>query len=169
MAVLTTDRLRLRPLTVDDVDSFVDLHAHEEVSRFIGPFSRSVALDRLTMIQEQWANRGHGRFAVELRSTGEFIGISGLQYWRQFDEVEVGWTLRPDVWGHGYATEAGGASLAWGFRTLPNPYFTAMIRPANTPSIRVADRLGFHMLRPDTLFDRPTTVYALPRPPAGNS
>ncbi|OHV44371.1 GNAT family N-acetyltransferase [Pseudofrankia sp. BMG5.36] len=166
--MLQTERLSLRPLRVDDVDAYVSLHAHEQVSRFLGPYSRSQALDRLTAIERQWAERGHGRCAVELRSTGELIGVSGLQHWESFDEVEIGWTLRPDRWGHGYATEAAGAWLDWGFRNLPDPYFTAMIRPANVRSIRVAERLGFHHLRADTLFDRPTTVYALPRPERRN-
>jgi RimJ/RimL family protein N-acetyltransferase len=164
--MLETERLLLRPLRVDDADAYVRLHLHGEVSQFLGPYSRPVALDRLRMIERQWAERGHGRCAVELRSTGEFIGVSGLQHWRQFDEIEIGWTLRPDTWGHGYASEAAGAWLGWGFRTLPNPYFTAMIRPANARSIRVAERLGFSRLRTDVLFDRPTTVYALARPGA---
>ncbi|WP_328980723.1 GNAT family N-acetyltransferase [Streptomyces canus] len=50
------------------------------------------------------AERGHGLCAIELKSSGEFIGRSGLQYWDQFDEVELGWALRADHWGHGFAT-----------------------------------------------------------------
>ncbi|OHV40061.1 MULTISPECIES: GNAT family N-acetyltransferase [Pseudofrankia] len=167
--MIETERLLLRPLRVDDVDAYVGLHAHDEVSRFLGSYSRSEALDRLTAVEQGWAERGHGRCAVELRTTGDFIGVSGLRYWESFDEVEIAWTLRPDRWGHGYATEAAGAWLDWGFRNLTDRYFTAMIRPANTRSIRVAERLGFRPLREDTLFDRPTTVYFLPRPEDRNS
>jgi RimJ/RimL family protein N-acetyltransferase len=134
------------------------------VSRFLGSYSRSEALDRLAAMEQGWAERGYGRCAVELRTTGEFIGVSGLRYWESFDEVEIGWIFRPDHWGHGYATETASAWLDWGFRNLPDPYFTAMIRPANLRSIRVAERLGFHRLRDDVLFGRPTTVWALSRP-----
>ncbi|MFF5125899.1 GNAT family N-acetyltransferase [Streptomyces syringium] len=102
--------------------------------------------------------------AIELKSSGEFIGRSGLQYWEQFDEVELGWTLRADHWGHGYATEAAQACLDWGFAALDDEYFTALIRPGNEASVRVAERLGFTPRREDHLQGRPVTVYAVDRP-----
>jgi RimJ/RimL family protein N-acetyltransferase len=80
-----------------------------------------------------------------------------------------GWTLRADSWGRGYATEAAQACLDWGFRNLDLDYVTAMIRPGNDPSVRVAQRLGFTVLREDTLWDKPITVYALNHlPPAAD-
>ncbi|WP_323183653.1 GNAT family N-acetyltransferase [Streptomyces prunicolor] len=67
------------------------------------------------MIESQWTERG--LCAVELKDGGEFIGRAGLNYWQPFDEVEVGWTLKAEAWGHGYATEAARACLEWGFAT----------------------------------------------------
>jgi RimJ/RimL family protein N-acetyltransferase len=162
--ILETARLRLRPLTQSDVDLWVDLQADERVNRFTGSYTRQTALDRLAWIEEQWSTRGHGLFAVELKESGEFLGRGGLHYWEQFDEVEAGWTLRPEAWGRGYATEAARAFLDWGFATLDVPYVTAMIKAANTPSVKVAERLGFTVRRQDALFDEPVTVYALDRP-----
>ena len=101
--------------------------------------------------------------AIELRDGGGFIGRCGLNYWSQFDEVEAGWTLRPDAWGHGYATEATEACIAWGFARLDLDYFSAMIDPANAASIGVAERLGFSPRREDVLLGRKVTVYALDR------
>ncbi|WP_322785041.1 GNAT family N-acetyltransferase, partial [Streptomyces griseolus] len=49
----------------------------------------------------------------------------------------------PGAWGHGYATEAARACLDWGFATLDTDRLTSMIRPGNTASVRVAERLGF--------------------------
>jgi RimJ/RimL family protein N-acetyltransferase len=69
------------------------------------------------MIESQWTGRGHGLCAVELKDGGEFIGRAGLNYWQLFDEAEVGWTLKAEAWGHGYATEAARACLEWGFAT----------------------------------------------------
>lgn len=86
------------------------------------------------------------------------------QYWEQFDEVELGWTLRADHWGHGYATEAARACLAWGFATLDDGYFTALMRPGNETSVKVAERPGFAPRREDLLQGRPVTVYAVDRP-----
>ncbi|MFD5194104.1 GNAT family N-acetyltransferase, partial [Streptomyces sp. NPDC058357] len=65
---------------------------------------------------------------------------------------------------HGYATEAAQACLNWGFATLEEGYFTALMRPGNEPSVRVAERLGFSPRRQDTLNGSLVTVYALDRP-----
>ncbi len=158
-----TERLLLRPLRVQDVDAFVALHTDERVNRFVGAYSHQQALERLVLIERQWVDRGHGLCAVELKSTGEFIGRCGLNFWEAFDEVELGWTLKAEAWGHGYATEAARACVDWGFATLDVDYFTAMIKPGNTASVRVAERLGFSPLREDVLGGHPVTVYSLDR------
>ncbi|MEV6164129.1 GNAT family N-acetyltransferase [Streptomyces sp. NPDC052052] len=162
--MIESQRLFMRPLRVSDVDAFVELHTDPQVNRFVGSFSRHQARERLTAIERQWAERGHGLCAIELKSSGEFVGRSGLQYWEQFDEVELGWTLRTDHWGRGYATEAARACLEWGFATLDARYFTALIRPGNEASVRVAERLGFAPRREDHLQGNPVTVYAVDRP-----
>lgn len=99
---------------------------------------------------------------VERRS-GRFVGRTGLKYWPQFGETEVGWMLRPDDRGRGYATEAGRASLAWGFERFDLPYITAMIQPENVASVRVAERLGMEPVRTDELIGEEVVVYALSR------
>ncbi|MFI6546507.1 GNAT family N-acetyltransferase [Streptomyces prunicolor] len=162
--MIETERLRLRPLSTDDVDAFVELHSDDRVNRFVGAYSQQQALERLRLIESQWAERGHGLCAVELKDGGEFIGRAGLNYWQLFDEVEVGWTLKAEAWGHGYATEAARACLEWGFATLDADYFTGMIHPGNAASVRVAGRLGFTPLREDVLFGKPVTVHSLNRP-----
>jgi RimJ/RimL family protein N-acetyltransferase len=155
----------MRPLLVSDVDLFVALHADPRVNRFVGSYTHDQALARLEGIERQWAERGHGLFAVLSKESGEFLGRVGPQYWEQFDEVEIAWTLRAETWGHGYATEAARASIEWGFGHLADDVFTAMIDPANTASQRVAARLGFSPGgREDILFGRKVIVHTLPRP-----
>ncbi|MFF4579073.1 GNAT family N-acetyltransferase [Streptomyces sp. NPDC001389] len=161
--MITTERLRLRPLTENDTDWWVHLHADEEVSRFVGSYTPEQAAARLRDIQKQWTERGHGLCAVELRATGETIGRCGLNWWEQFDETEIGWTFTRAHWGHGYATEAARAVLEWGFGPLGLDRITAMIHHGNTASTAVARRLGFTPLREDTVLDRPCTVHALDR------
>jgi RimJ/RimL family protein N-acetyltransferase len=136
--MLETARLVLRPLTTDDADALVELHADPRVHRFVSFFTRERAVERLASNERQWAERGYGLYAVALKSTGRFIGRCGLKYWPQFDEVEAGWVLRPDAWGHGYATEAARACVDWGFTHLGLDSITAMIAPANLASRRVA-------------------------------
>ena len=62
------------------------------------------------------------------RESGAFLGRSGLKWWPEFGEVEVGWVLAPAARGRGLATEAGRASLEWAFRDLDVPYVTAIHR-----------------------------------------
>ncbi|MGF1427354.1 GNAT family N-acetyltransferase [Kitasatospora sp. LaBMicrA B282] len=164
--MITTARLRLRPLSTADVDWWVELHADPEVARFVGGYTREQAAARLAAIEEQWEHRGHGLCAVELVATGEVIGRSGLNWWQQFDETEAGWTLARAHWGHGYATEAARAVLHWGFHDLGLERITAMIHQGNDASTEVARRLGFTPLREDVLAGKAITVHALDRPAA---
>lgn len=159
--VIETERLVLCPTGLADIDEFVTLHADREVARFVRSLDRLQAEERLELAEREWAERGHGMFAVRDRDTNRFLGRVGLKYWPQFDETEVGWVLRRDAWGHGYATEAGRACIDWGFGHLTVPYLTAMIHPVNAASIKVAQRLGLAPRRTDVLLGDDVVVYAL--------
>ena len=161
--LIETDRLLLRPLVSDDIDEFVEMHATPEVVATMGRFGRQRSLERLERNELEWRERGHGLMAVVERASGRFAGRSGLKYWPEFDETEVGWVLHPAYWGRGFATEGGRACLEWGFRSFDIPYFTAMIVPDNVRSIAVAERLGMRPIRSDVLADLPVTVYATER------
>jgi RimJ/RimL family protein N-acetyltransferase len=162
--LIETERLRLRPIEVGDLDEFAALHADPEVTEFIRPLDRAAAAERLRRDESEWSERGHGLLAVLDRSDGAFLGRCGLKYWPQFEETELGWALRRDAWGHGYATEAARACAEWGFSRLDVPYLTAMIAPDNVRSVRVAERLGLTPLREDVLLGDPVVVYGMDRP-----
>lgn len=162
--MITTERLRLRPATMADVDFWVRLHADPEVNRFVGAYTRERAEARLREIEDSWAARGYGLCVVESSATGEALGRSGLNWWERFGETEVGWTFAREHWGKGYATEAARAVVDWGFKDLELTRITAMIYPDNHASIAVAERLGFTARREDEVLGKPCTVYALDRP-----
>lgn len=125
------------------------------------PELREAALTRLRegATEREWEQRGHGAFAVLQRYDSRFVGRVGLTYRPQFDETELGWILRTDAQGHGFATEAAAEVLRWGLRALDVPYITAMIRPDNAPSIRVARRLQMAVLRHDVFMGEDVIVY----------
>ncbi|WP_029391165.1 GNAT family N-acetyltransferase [Streptomyces xiaopingdaonensis] len=164
--MIETERLALSPLGPEHLDAFWRLHSDARVNRhLVGvPRDREAAYRWLVEAREEWERRGHGLFAVELREGGGFLGRCGLHHWPELDEVEIGWTLHPEARGRGYATEAARAVLDWGFAHLPADRFTAMIQPANTPSIRLAERLGFTVRRSEVLLGVGVTVYAVDRP-----
>ncbi|MGI5347877.1 GNAT family N-acetyltransferase [Streptomyces sp. CA-250714] len=159
--VIETERLLLRPLTLDDVDFFVELHSDPEVTRFVPTFTREQATERLAEVERQWAARGHGLCAVQSKETGELLGRCGLNYWQVFDEVEAAWTFRREHWGRGYASEAARAVVEWGFGRLDVEYLTAMIVHGNSASVKVAERLGFTPGREDVFLGKPVTVHML--------
>jgi RimJ/RimL family protein N-acetyltransferase len=154
--LIETERLVLVPMTIGDLDEYLELHADPDVARYLGEMDRELATRRLEADARTWQERGHGLFKVTHREDDRFLGRVGLRYWPQFDETEVGWTLRREEWGHGFATEAAQAVATWGFRELPAPYLTSCIEPHNERSIAVAERLGMTPLRDDVLDGIPT-------------
>jgi RimJ/RimL family protein N-acetyltransferase len=161
--LIKTQRLRLRPFEPGDLDDFVALHADPEVTQFVRPLDREAAAERLDRDESEWQQRGYGLLAILDRRSDAFLGRCGLKYWPQYEETEIGWALRRDAWGRGYATEAGRACIEWGFSAFALPYLTAMISPGNVRSIRVAERLGLARLRDDLLLGDPVVVYGLDR------
>jgi RimJ/RimL family protein N-acetyltransferase len=164
--VLETDRLRLVPLDSSRAEELAEIYADPEVARYIGG-------DRLTgegtraqvaVFEQVWRERGYGQSALIERATGRMIGRAGLHYWANWDEVELGYVLATDSQGHGLAREAAQAWLQWAQAHLPQDDLIAVIQPANTPSIALAERLGFTFERRDvTPRDVEVSIYRLNR------
>jgi RimJ/RimL family protein N-acetyltransferase len=161
--LIETDRLCLRPVTMDDLDDLVALHAEPGVERFMGTFDRATLAEWIALVGVDWAEYGYGRVAMIDRATRRLLGRTGLKRLPEFAETEVGWVLHPDAWGRGLATEGACACMRWGFENLTVPYLTAMIRPDNARSIAVAERLGMTPTRRDTLLGEAVVVYLITR------
>jgi RimJ/RimL family protein N-acetyltransferase len=123
-----------------------DMYGREEITRWVGG-TPSVPPDELV---SRWAtvhalDERHGCWAIELSDAR----IAGTVLFKPLPngvgEVEVGWHLHPDSWGHGYATEAARAVIDRGFSAgVPEVY--AVVRPGNAPSMAVCRRLGMTAL-----------------------
>ncbi|MFI6780828.1 GNAT family N-acetyltransferase [Micromonospora sp. NPDC050276] len=156
MTVLTTERLILRDWTDDPADlaRIYDIYSRADVTRFLGapglPMTDPAqAAERLRFWQERHAADGgrYGTWAIEVRETGQLAGTALLKPLPGRDEavrtedIEVGWHLHPDSWGHGYATEAAGALVAREFATDTSEIY-AVVSPGNEASMAVCRRLG---------------------------
>jgi ribosomal-protein-alanine N-acetyltransferase len=147
VAALRTDRLSLRQWRESDLGPFAGLNADPEAMRhFPRPLTRTES-DALAQRERALiAERGFGLWAVELVSTGAFLGFVGLaepRFEAHFTPaVEVGWRLLPEHWGRGYATEGARAALAIGFDELGLDEIVSMTSVANSRSRRVMERLG---------------------------
>lgn len=143
--VLTTPRLLLRTFRRDDLPLYAALNSHPEVVGFLGgsPLTREHSDEIAEWAQEVHAAEGIGLLAVERREDGAFIGQCGLHHQSSYpDEVEVGWRLAFEHWGHGYATEAATAWLDHGFGTMGLPRVISITEEPNTRSLAVMLRLG---------------------------
>ena len=140
---LETDRLILRPPEERDLDGFAELMADEEAARFVGGVQgRAGAWRGMAAMAGSWALRGYGMFSVVEKASGRWVGRLGPWQPVGWPGAEVGWGLVPGAWGRGYATEGAAAAIDWAFDALGWDDVIHCIAPANTPSARVAGRLG---------------------------
>lgn len=164
--IVETERLLLRPFTVDDVPRWADIITDEETGRYIGgPYARDDAFRSIATYLGHWDLRGYGQWAVCLRSGGRMLGRCGLWNPDGWPELEVGWTIDRSLWGNGYATEAGRAAMEWGFSELGLTRLASVIARENERSRRVAERLGMTVSyeKPLSPHGDPVVVYAVER------
>lgn len=170
--IVETERLVLRPFTEDDLDRYFEIHSTPEVRSSLhtpDDFSFDDAWEQMAVHRGQWALRGSGQWAVELKTTGEMIGRAGTHRPERHDwpGLECGWTFDPAHWGRGYATEAGRATVEWAFANHADDRLVSVILPTNTASQAVATRLGFTLHEERTLAFFPSAphgIWVLPRP-----
>ncbi|MET9383117.1 GNAT family N-acetyltransferase [Streptomyces sp. NPDC002928] len=146
MTNLRTDRLILRPWRESDLAPWAAMNADPEVREYFpGLLTREQSDSSVARFQAGLDERGWGWWAVEVVATGEFIGFTGLDPVdadMPFTGVEAGWRLARPAWGHGYATEAARAALAFGFEGLGLAEILAVTAVGNLRSQAVMRRLG---------------------------
>jgi RimJ/RimL family protein N-acetyltransferase len=146
MFTLETERLRIRPWKPEDRPSFQAFTQDPEVMRFVHgglPYTEAEVDEFLARQQRQLDSMDMCMGAMTEKSSGRVIGVAGVQPLGQSGDLEIGWWLGRDVWGRGYATEAGRAAMDHVLVTLERPRVVAIIDPGNDPSIAVVKRLGF--------------------------
>jgi RimJ/RimL family protein N-acetyltransferase len=146
---LVTERLVLRSWRDDDAEAALGVYDDPEVVRWLSPAMDHVPdLPAMRLVLQQWiAEDGRlmtpaGRWAVELREDHRLLGGAVLlPLPPEGEDLEMGWHLHPDAWGHGYASEAGQALARWAFKQGMDEVF-AVVRPANERATAVARRIG---------------------------
>ena len=160
-----TERLRLVAWQEKHVAPFAAMNADPEVMRYF-PAMATEAQTRATVTawRGQFEEQGWSNWAVEIKSSGEFIGFIGLSVPRRqlpFSPcVEVGWRLARRFWGKGYATEGAKATLAVGFGPIGLAEIVSFTSLTNSPSRAVMERIGMH--NADRDFDHPAVPEGSP-------
>jgi len=161
MEHFSTERLIARDWTTADAESAFAIYSREEVARWLGAPPRRPAASVEAMraglertIAQDARQPQYGLWALELRGAGTVIGAVLLRPLPGGDgEVEIGWHLNPDYWGHGYATEAARGALGQAFGVCGLTEVLAVVDPDNARSIAVCGRLGMtHLGQTDRYF-----------------
>jgi RimJ/RimL family protein N-acetyltransferase len=143
---IETSRLILRPFRLDDAVSVQRLAGEREIAdttlNVPHPYEDGMA--------ELWiATHGPGyeagslaTFAIETRDGSQLIGAIGLKISTTLGKGELGYWVGKPFWNMGYATEAAGAVLAFGFDDLQLDSVHAMHLARNPASGRVMEKIG---------------------------
>jgi RimJ/RimL family protein N-acetyltransferase len=149
---LETARLILRQPRLSELDSWAEFMADPETANHIGGVQpRSVVWRSMAAMAGSWAIAGLGMFSVLEKATGQWIGRLGPWNPEGWPGTEVGWGIRRQSWGRGFATEGSIAAIDWAFRELGWEEVIHTIAPDNLNSQAVAKRLGSSLLRSTSL------------------
>ncbi|KYC43284.1 acetyltransferase [Scytonema hofmannii PCC 7110] len=163
---LETQRLLLRGFLEEDLDAYAEMCGDPEVMRYIGtgkPLSRWESWRSMATMLGHWQLRQYGMWAVEERQNGEMIGRIGCWKPEGWPGFEIGWTLRRQYWGRGFATEGATAAIDYAFNVLQQSRVISLIRPQNTASIRVAQKLGEKLEGTTEIFGSEAVIYSIGR------
>jgi RimJ/RimL family protein N-acetyltransferase len=141
---IRTERLLLAGWTPERTAALAVLQGDPEIMRFIGagPVPPERTDELVAGWNEQWERDGHSLWAVCDAATGECIGRAGVTRHPYWEDAEVGWLLAKPSWGRGLATEAGRASLRFGFERAGLARIISVCRPENAASECVMQNLG---------------------------
>ena len=140
---IETDRLILRLPQRDDFDAYAEMMGDEETARYIGGYmARTAAWRKFLQMPGAWAMQGFAMFSLVERASGEWIGQCGPWMPEGWPGTEVGWSLRRQFTGKGYALEAATVAIDWAFDTLGWSEVIHSIQMPNLASIALAERLG---------------------------
>ena len=169
---LTTERLRLRPLHPADAPAIAEQVNDWDVVRYTTsipfPYDRPMAEAFIADQQKRWQGWSGDRipdeevaFAIERNSDRRLIGCIGLQPAESGTGLEFGYWLGKRYWGEGYATEAVGRLVRFGFLDLDLPEIWGAAVPTNDASHRVMEKNGFVIVGAG---ERPSEVRGHPLP-----
>ena len=147
---VVTDRMTLRRPVPDDLDELAAMLGDPRVGRWLGGVAdRARTAEMLTRWIAHWDAHRFGLWAARDRESGALVGRGGLSVLLVDGGagVEAGWTIAPDRWGEGLATELGAAAIQVAERDLRLRHLVSVTLPDNVASRRVMEKLGFSYAR----------------------
>jgi ribosomal-protein-alanine N-acetyltransferase len=144
---LETKRLRLRQLTMDDIDFVYQHFSNPRVTEFLldePPLSDISQAREIIEFYQQPETKCLYRWGISLKNDGQLVGTCGFHKWNKRDlHAEIGYDLSPDFWGQGIMSEALRAAIQNGFGRMGLNRIAAIVYPLNQRSLQVLHKLGF--------------------------
>ena len=158
-----TERLFLRRLKDYDVDEIFKMRSDEEIMRFIREpqTQKSESEIWIEMISSRWEKEKIGFCGVIEKASKDFVGWCGLWKLKETNEIEVGYAMKKDFWGKGYATEAAKRMLEYGFGELDFERIVAVASPENDASQNVMKRLEMDYIGIGKFYGNDLVQYAI--------
>jgi ribosomal-protein-alanine N-acetyltransferase len=154
--ILETERLILRPWTLEDADALFEICRDSDVMLHIGnrkPYeSVDDAVKFLNWAVSYQKKNGFCRWAVIEKSSGKIVGSCGFLR-QKCDDKDLGYLFAREVWGKGLATEAGRACLQYGFEKLNFTKVIALTDVDHFVSQKVLEKIGFTRRGIEKYFD----------------
>lgn len=155
--VLETPRLILTMWDKDDAELIRQLHSTIETTRYLSgaaPWTLEKAEERLKSWFAEQARDGVTKYKMLKREDSRFIGRAGFSRFHEESgrgEFELGYSIRQEAWGNGYATEIAAALAQWFFSRGFSRQFIAFTHPENSASQRVLRKIGMEDHPPMTI------------------
>jgi ribosomal-protein-alanine N-acetyltransferase len=146
MKVLETKRLILREILNSDFDELYRMNSNPTIMRYVGDGStrnhQQMTREVGMLISHYIRKPGFGIWATILKDTDVFVGASGLVYYDNTSEIEIGYRMLKEYWNRGYATEASLGLLDYGFKSLELNKIVGSAHVENLASRRVMEKIG---------------------------
>lgn len=146
--MLTSDRLRFETWILHDLNSLYELHSDPLVQKSYAPGPHKWTMEgiaaRLGLYMKEQETVGFTKWKLSL-ADGTFIGRAGWSRWGQ-DTLEIGYAIKPQYWGNGYASEAAQALLSWARSNRAHDLLVGFALPNNAASLRILEKLGMKIL-----------------------
>lgn len=152
---METERLYLRPVTVDDADLMLAIWNDPAFIRNVADRGIRTLEEARAAIesgaQKLFEDYGYGPYSMALKSDDSMIGICGLFKRDNLDDPDIGFGVLPDFCGKGYAGEAAAAVVSYAQNELGIRVLTAIVSPSNDASIGLIRKLGLRFERMITM------------------
>jgi [ribosomal protein S5]-alanine N-acetyltransferase len=143
--IFHTERLTVRRYTQADKDNFYSLSGDEDVMRYIRAVQTRAESEKFLKENIEFYTMYPlmGRWGVEEKLTAKFVGSFAIIFIPGGDKIQLGYSLKKEEWGKGYATELTKAGLKYVFETMKLPLIYAVTESGNTASQKVLLKAGF--------------------------